>query len=152
MEIAFANPPELDGLSTPQKTSPAIVGRIHGVTMLEFKSDRAIREIRVLENEKIARTLKVAVADNQTNLKLAAVVSEQRKSVSVFIDTVNYSTEIIAAYPPLRDARDASPKESINPVKDLKLAESEWIEVYRLSAARHEGKDVLNFDLKIEVR
>lgn len=151
-DTVLAKPPQLDVLNPHQTVSPALVGRMHGVTMLEFIADRAIREIRVVENERIAGSLNVAVADNQTKLKLAAVVSEQRKSISVFIDTGNYSREIITAYSPLQDARDAPPKESIGPVKDLKLAESEWTEVYRLSATRYAGKDVVNFELKIEIR
>ena len=150
-EAALAEPPEPYGLSAPEKNSPALVGRVHGVTMLEFTADRAIQEIRVVVNKEITGSMRAAGRDTQTNLKIATVVSEQRKSVSVFIDAP-FRTEIIAAYPPLRDARDGPPEESIGPVKDAKLAESEWIEVYRLSANRYEGKDVVNFELKIEIR
>ena len=70
-----AEPPELHGLRPPQKISPALVGRMHGVTMLEFQTDRALQEIRVVVNEQIAGSLRVPVDDNQTNLKLATVVS-----------------------------------------------------------------------------
>ena len=151
-DAVLAEPQEVGAEAPAKKASSALVGRMGGVTMLEFQTDRALQEIRVVVNEKIAGSKKFAVADNKTKLRLAAVVSEQRKSVSVFIDAENSSTEIIAAYPPIRDARDMSPKESIGPVKDVKLAESGWIEVYRLSASRYEGKDLATFELKVEIR
>jgi hypothetical protein len=153
-DVVWAAAPEVEAASPGpvQQTSTALVGRMYGVTMLKFRTDRALDEIRVVVDGETVGSLSVAAEDNQTTLKLASVVSGRRKSVSIFLDTINYSAEFTAAYMPMRDARDTMPQEYYGPGNDVKLADSGWVEVYRLSTLRHVGAEVTRFELKVEVR
>ena len=125
---------------------------MHGVTLLEFRTDRPLHEVRVLANGNVLGTLPVSVEDKQTTLKLAMAVSQRQQSATVYLDTLNYATDFSASYPPLQDARDRLPQEYYRPGKDVTLPKSGWVEVYRLSADRYKGTAIIHYELKVDIR
>ena len=135
-----------------QQSPSALVGRMHGVTMLEFRTDRPLREARVMSNGKLVGSLTLPADDNQTTLKLASAVSQRQRSITVYLDTGNYAGDFTASYPPLQNSIDTSPSEYYWPLKDLKLPGLVWVEVYRITAMRFRGAEGTSYELKVEVR
>jgi hypothetical protein len=130
----------------------ALVARMRGVTMLEFRTDRRLHEIRVMVNEGVIGSLTMAAEDNQRTLKLAVVISGSHKSASVFLNTPNYGGDFVAAYPPSRHPSDPRPSEYCGPGRDIKLPLFGWMEVYRLSEERNGSGQAPYYELKVEIR
>lgn len=143
---------EVTNSGTAQQPPSALVARMFGVTMLEFRTDHPLHEVRVTVNGTVLGSLSISAVDNQTTLKLAAVVSQRQGSATIYLDTVNYASDFTTAYPPMQDARDGLPTEYDGPGKDVKIPESGWLEVYRLFASRFKGAEATQYELKVEIR
>src|ERR1700691_3479115 len=69
---------EVTNSGTAQQPPSALVARMFGVTMLEFRTDHPLHEVRVTVNGTVLGSLSISAVDNQTTLKLAAVVSQRQ--------------------------------------------------------------------------
>jgi hypothetical protein len=135
-----------------QRPPSALIAQMHGVTMLEFRTDRPFREARVVVNGKVVGSQTIPVSDPKTTLKLAAVVSERQKSVTVYLDAQTYGTDVTAIYPRMLDARDEKPQEHYHTEKNIELFETGWIEIYKFSTKRFKGKVMTTYELKVEIQ